>query len=244
MKRRNIVTVAAMLAALTPAVAAPQARSKPNLADESSQREWDDEAAQASNDASRLKLLLRLRTHEKLALRAFMDNDPASAKREYEAALALDPHDFEAILGVADAAAQLDPRQALKAYGQAIGTLKAWLEAHPGDQRQEQVRQTLGNAYANRSVDYADAGKPAQALADLDLALELHAPRPAITLYEKSEMLLDLGRFQEASQAYAAAAAQEPDWVRSHGDKPAPAGALNICQTLASKGVKPSAGCE
>lgn len=59
--------------------------------DESSQQQWEDDVATASEDAAKLRLRLRIKAYENAGLRALLDKDYAKANSEFKAAVDASP---------------------------------------------------------------------------------------------------------------------------------------------------------
>lgn len=64
--------------------------------EQSSQKLWDDDVARVSREVERLKLRLRIKTHESNGFKALRDGDYRKARQEYDKLVAINPKQPEA----------------------------------------------------------------------------------------------------------------------------------------------------
>ena len=84
-------------------------------------------------------------------------------------------------------------------------------------------------------------GDPEGALADFDEALKGKTPLKAMIMWEKSEALVALHRYEESANQFAAAVEMDPTLkARGNVKFPNPT-ARNLCQNLAANGQNISA---
>jgi tetratricopeptide (TPR) repeat protein len=141
--------------------------------------------------------------HSDLGFTYQVNGDRASARREYERALALDPENHEARNNLAGLLAETGD------HAQAVLHLRAILEAHPEDRK---VLANLGRIYLALGRPY-DAGASFDRLARLEPAAPaaasgLAAAREMADRVEADEMAADPERFLESLRQ---AAAADPD---------------------------------
>lgn len=237
MKRRQLILVAAALAlAFASPGHAQKAVSDQPQPEESTQRLWDSDVEDASEVIRKLKLKLAARelrlavkTHENTGLQAMLRGDLAKARQEYEAALKLDPTDFDNRLYLAGILGDSGDRQgAIDAYGQVLEQGGKWIAEHPEDRAK--VSKMLARVHGDRGVAYMMMpDKKAEALADFEAALKDH-PRPSLMLWQKSQVLIDLKRYKEASQVYGEAVAKDAGIKTLAGSK-------NLCEAFAQEGL-------
>ncbi|MEK7858971.1 MAG: hypothetical protein AAB320_07495 [Elusimicrobiota bacterium] len=210
--------------------------------EESTQHLWDSDVEDASEVIRKLKLKLAARElrlavkeHETTGLQAMLHGDLAAARREYEAALQLDPTDFDNRLYLAGILGDSGDRQgSIAAYGQVLEQGAKWMAEHPEDKAK--VSKMLARVHGDRGVAYMMLpDKKAEALADFEAAIKDH-PRPSLMLWQKAQVLIDLKRFKEAGQVYAEAAAKDAGIKKLPGSK-------NLCEAFAQEGLT-NAACQ
>ena len=212
-------------------VAQPQAAPE-----ESSQNIWDDDVERVSREIAKLKLKLRIKENEGRALEAYKKGDYDTVRALVPEIQKLDPEAaISASEYLASAAFMGGDKSAVAMFDRAIESRKKWLERHPDLEEQRDGLKHLSVLHGNRGVAKL-MGDPAGALADFDEALKGKTPLKAMILWEKSEALVPLHRYEEAAGFFETAVAMDPDLKQRGNVKFSNPTARNLCQNLAANG--------
>lgn len=220
----------APLAAPAQPKAAPQA-----AAEESSQKIWDEDVARVSREIGKMKLKARVKERVGRALDAYRKGDYDRVRALAPEILKLDPEAIEATEFLASAAFMRGDKKAVEMFDQAIEARLKWLERHTDpEERRDGVKQ-LSVLYGNRGVAKL-MGDPTGAIVDFDEALKNGTPLKAMIMWEKSEALVALHRYDEAADLFEGAVKMDPSLkARGNVKFPDPT-ARNLCQVLAVNG--------
>lgn len=213
----------------------PQANAPQAAPEESSQNIWDDDVARVSREIVKLRQKLRVKESESRALEAYRKGDYDTVRELAPEILKLDPDAIEASEYLAAADFMRGDKKAVAQYGKAIENRKKWLERHTSPEEQRDGIKHLSVLYGNRGVARL-MGDPSGAIADFDEALKTKTPLKAMIMWEKSEALVALHRYEESANLFAAAVEMDPTLkARGNTKFPDPT-ARNLCQVLAANG--------
>jgi tetratricopeptide (TPR) repeat protein len=204
--------------------------------DESTQKIWDSDVERVGGEIRKLQLKLKVKEVEKRAIEAYMKGDYDAVRALVPGILKMDPEAIEANEYLASADAQSgDDAKASKELDRAIDQRKEWLESHPSPEDQRDGMKHLSVLLGNRGAELLGKN-PQRALEDFDAALKGGTPLKAMIMWEKSEALSELHRYEEAAKLYAEAVEKDPS-LKAHGLEKFPdPTARNLCQVLAANG--------
>lgn len=221
--------------ALRSAIPQPKANAPQAAAAESSQNIWDDDVARVSREIGKLRGQLRVKESESRALDAYRKGDYDKVRELAPEILKMDPDAVEAGEYAAAAAFMSGDKKAIETYDRAIENRIKWLERHASPEERRDGLKHLSVLYGNRGVARL-MGNPQGALEDFDAALQSNTPLKAMIMWEKSEALAALHRYEESASLFAAAVELDPT-LRGRGNVKFPdPTARNLCQVLAANG--------
>ena len=237
----SVLFSATAIAQTAPGNAQPQTQNKETsqaMEGESSQKIWDDDVQRVSAEIRKLELTLQVKEDEKRAIEAYAKGDYDTVRKLAAEILKKDSEAIEVneYLASVDAMSG-DDEKARKEEDRAIEERQKWLKSHlkPEEQRdgQKHLAVLFGNRGASRLVR-----DPQGALEDFDAALKGKTLLQAMIMWEKSEALSSLHRYEEAAQIYAAAVEKDPS-LKARGLQKFPdPDARNLCQVFAANGQK------
>lgn len=203
--------------------------------EKSSQNIWDDDVERVSKEIAQLRLKLKVKESEGRALEAYKKGDYDTVRALVPEILKMDPEALAPGEYLASAAFMRGDKNAVGMFDQAIEARKKWLERHSSPEEQRDGLKHLAVLHGNRGVARL-MGDPAGALVDFDEALKGKTPLKAMIMWEKSEALVALHRYEEAAELFEAAVKMDPNLkARGNVKFPDPT-ARNLCQNLAANG--------
>jgi tetratricopeptide (TPR) repeat protein len=205
--------------------------------DAAGQKIWDSDVERVSEEVRRLNLKLKIKEAEISAIQAYMKGDYASVRAAVPGILKMDPDAIEAYEFLADADAQSGGgERAMREYDQAIERREKWLQAHPGPEEQRDGLKHLAVVFGNRGAARLGKFDFQGALADFDDALKSKTPLRAMIMWEKSEALSSLRRFEEAAALYEQAVELDSRLKPKGLVKFSDPTVRNLCQVFAANG--------